>query len=161
MLQPFGVEATVVRRSVQPMPGVARVLPSDRLHEALADADLVVVALALVADTVGILGEAEFAAMQPHAWVVNIARGGHIVTDDLVEALRAGTIAGAALDVTDPEPLPPGHPLWDLENCIITPHAAGVRDRLPGLLSKRISENVARFAKGDTLLGIVDSRLGY
>ena len=60
--------------------------------------------------------------MEDHAWIVNVARGRHIVTDDLVEALRDGVIGGAALDVTDPEPLPPDHPLWTLPNCIITPH---------------------------------------
>ena len=62
--------------------------------------------------------------MESHAWLVNVARGGHVVTDDLVAALREGCIGGAALDVTDPEPLPDGHPLWDLPNCVITPHTA-------------------------------------
>ena len=57
-------------------------------------------------------------------WLVNVARGRHVVTDDLVTVLRDGTIGGAALDVTDPEPLPPGHPLWDLDNCLVTPHSA-------------------------------------
>jgi phosphoglycerate dehydrogenase-like enzyme len=161
MLAPFGVTVTVVRRSPQPMEGVARVLPTDQLHDALGDADLVVLALALTEDTVGIIGKAELELMAPHAWIINVARGSHIVTDDLVSALRTKRIGGAGLDVTDPEPLPTGHPLWDLENCIVTPHAGGVRERLPALLSIRIQENVERFARGEPLLGQVDARLGY
>ena len=84
-------------------------------------ADLVVVALALTPDTEGIISASEFELMEPHAWLVNVARGRHVVTDDLVAALREGVIGGAGLDVTDPEPLPDGHPLWSLPNCIITP----------------------------------------
>ena len=66
--------------------------------------------------------------MESHAWLVNVARGAHVVTDDLVTALREGWIGGAGLDVTDPEPLPDGHPLWDLPNCIITPHTANTTE---------------------------------
>jgi phosphoglycerate dehydrogenase-like enzyme len=66
--------------------------------------------------------------MEPHAWLVNVARGPHVVTEDLVIALRGDVIGGAALDVTDPEPLPDGHPLWELPNCLITPHTANTED---------------------------------
>jgi len=82
-----------------------------------------------------------------------------IDTDALVEALREGAIAGAALDVTDPEPLPDGHALWDLSNCIITPHTA-IEMVLP-LLAERIRTNVAHFAAGEPLVGLVDSAAGY
>ena len=95
---------------------------STSLHDALAARTGSCSRSPLVPDTVGIIGRAELDAMEEHAWLVNVARGGHIVTDDLVDALRAGTIGGAALDVTDPEPLPDGHPLWSLPNCVITPH---------------------------------------
>jgi phosphoglycerate dehydrogenase-like enzyme len=82
-------------------------------------------------------------------------------TDALVAALRAQSIAGAALDVTDPEPLPDGHPLWDLPNCIITPHTADTIEMVMPLLAQRIRTNVARFAAGETLIGLVDPVAGY
>jgi len=91
----------------------------------------------------------------------NVARGRHIVTDDLVAALQAGTIGGAALDVTDPEPLPEGHPLWSLPNCIITPHVGNTPEMAGPLLAERITTNVRRFAEGEELLGPVDVELGY
>ena len=99
--------------------------------------------------------------MEEHAWLVNVARGRHIVTDDLVDALRAGTIGGAGLDVTDPEPLPDGHPLWSMPNCVITPHIGNTQAMAKPLLSARITENVRRWAAGEELLGPVDPALGY
>jgi hypothetical protein len=100
-------------------------------------------------------------AMEEHAWLVNVGRGGHVVTDDLVAALRDGTIAGAGLDVTHPEPLPDGHPLWELPNCIITPHTANTLDMVVPQLTERIRENVRRFGAGEPLVGLVDPELGY
>jgi phosphoglycerate dehydrogenase-like enzyme len=137
------------------------VLESDLLTDALPGADLVVVALALTPDTEGIISESELALMEPHAWIVNVARGRHIVTADLVTALQKGVIGGAALDVTDPEPLPDGHPLWSLPNCIITPHVGNTPDMARPLLAERITENVKRFAHGEELIGPVDTELGY
>ena len=99
--------------------------------------------------------------MEDHAWIVNVARGRHIVTDDLVDALRDGVIGGAALDVTDPEPLPSGHPLWTLPNCIITPHVGNTPEMAKPLLARRVTENVRRFARGDELIGLVDVDAGY
>jgi phosphoglycerate dehydrogenase-like enzyme len=131
------------------------------LHEALPGAQVVFIALALTPATTGIIGAAELALMDPTAWLVNVGRGGHVVTDDLVAALRAGTIAGAALDVTDPEPLPDGHPLWDLPNCIITPHTANTVAMSRGAIERRISENVRRYGAGEPLLGLVDVDAGY
>ena len=92
------------------------------MPDALPGADLVVLALALTPETEGIIGADELQLMEDHAWLINVARGRHVVTDDLVDALRDGVIGGAGLDVTDPEPLPPDHPLWSLPNCLITPH---------------------------------------
>jgi phosphoglycerate dehydrogenase-like enzyme len=92
---------------------------------------------------------------------VNVARGRHIVTDDLVWALEQGVIGGAALDVTYPEPLPAGHPLWSMPNCIITPHVGNTPEMAVPLLSERISTNVRRFADGEPLIGPVHVDLGY
>ena len=99
--------------------------------------------------------------MAPDAWLVNVARGGVVDTEALVDALRAGQIGGAALDVTDPEPLPAGHPLWDLDNCLITPHTADTEEMTQPLLASRIAENVRRLAAGQELLGLLDPGAGY
>ncbi|MEA2717591.1 MAG: hypothetical protein QOI99_1908 [Actinomycetota bacterium] len=161
LLAPFRVEATVVRRHEGPVAGADRVMGPDRLHDALRGADLVVLALALTRETEGIVGAAELARMERHAWLVNVARGKHVVTDDLVDALRRRSIGGAALDVTDPEPLPSDHPLWNLDNCLITPHTANTWAMAEPLFARRVTENVARFGRGEELLGRVDTRLGY
>jgi len=99
--------------------------------------------------------------MSPDAWLVNVARGRHVVTDDLVAALEVGNLGGAALDVTDPEPLPDGHPLWHLPNCIITPHVGNTPEMAVPLLTARITENVRRWSTGEDLLGPVDVAAGY
>jgi phosphoglycerate dehydrogenase-like enzyme len=161
LLAPFGVEATVVRRRVAPVSGAARVVGPEELPDVLPGARLVVLALALTPETRGIIGRAQLERMDGDAWLVNVARGGHVATDDLVSALRAGAIGGAALDVTDPEPLPTGHPLWDLDNCLITPHTSNTWEMAEPLFAERIGANVARYQKGEALLGLVDPELGY
>jgi phosphoglycerate dehydrogenase-like enzyme len=161
LLAPFRCRVTVVRRHPAAMDGVERVLGTDHLHEALADADAVVLALSLLPETVGIIGAAELAAMPDHAWLINVARGAHVDTAALVAALEAGTIGGAGLDVTDPEPLPDGHPLWALPNVIITPHTANTKAMARPLLSARITENVRRWSRGEPLVGLIDVDLGY
>jgi phosphoglycerate dehydrogenase-like enzyme len=160
-LAPFRVRATVVRRTPDPVPGAARVVPVDRLHDALAGALVVVLALSLTPETTGIIGRAELEAMEESAWLVNVARGRHVDTDALVAALGAGAISGAALDVTDPEPLPDGHPLWGRHDCIITPHTADTIDMILPLLGERIRSNVERRAAGGPLVGQVDVAAGY
>lgn len=161
LLGPFGVEATVVRRHPEPVAGAAHVLGQEGLHDALPGARLVVLALALTRETTGMIGTAELDLMDGDAWLVNVARGGHVVTDELVEALRARTIGGAALDVTDPEPLPVGHPLWDLDNCLITPHTANTWQMAEPLFAERVRVNVERYGRGEPLVGVVDPALGY
>jgi len=161
LLEPFGCHITVVRNMPEHFPGADTVMTSVNLIDALVGADAVVVALALTPDTDGILSRGEFEQMERHAWVVNVARGRHIVTDDLVWALREGVIGGAALDVTDPEPLPAGHPLWSAPNCIITPHVGNTPEMAVPLLSERIRENVRRFAAGTELIGAIHPELGY
>jgi phosphoglycerate dehydrogenase-like enzyme len=160
-LAPFRVRATVVRRTTGAVPGAARTVSTDHLRETLPGALVVFLALALTPETTGIIAAAELAAMDERAWLVNVARGRHVVTDDLVAALRAGAIAGAALDVTDPEPLPDGHPLWDLPNAVITPHTADWPEIVNELLGRRITTNVRRFAAGEELEGLVDPVAGY
>lgn len=163
LLEPFNARVTVVRRDPKPLGGAerVRVVGVDELHGALAGADVVVLALALTPETAGIIGARELVLLGPHTWIVNVARGRHIVTDALVAALRGGTIGGAALDVTEPEPLPDGHPLWSIPNCIITPHVGNTAEMALPLLSARISENVRRWAAGEPLLGPVDPARGY
>jgi phosphoglycerate dehydrogenase-like enzyme len=161
LLAPMRARVTVVRRQGGDVPGATRTLQTSRLHEALPDALVVFVALALTPATTGIIGAAELAAMRRDAWLVNVARGPHVDTGALVEALRGQVIGGAALDVTDPEPLPDGHPLWDLDNCIITPHTADTAEMVERMLNLRIGHNVAAFAAGQPLAGLVDPAAGY
>jgi phosphoglycerate dehydrogenase-like enzyme len=162
LLSGFGVRSTVLRNHAStPTPGAERTLGIDRLHEVLAESDAVVLALAMTPETHGIIDAAALAAMPDHAWLVNVARGPHVVTDDLVAALLAGTIGGAGLDVTDPEPLPEGHPLWTLPNAIITPHVGNTPAMAVPLLGARVTENVRRFATDEPLVGLVDPTAGY
>ena len=161
LLAPFRCDVTVVRRDPVPLPGARRALTLNQLDDVLSDADLVVLAVALTPETIGLFDRRRFALMKSTAWLVNVARGGHVVTDDLVRALTDGVIAGAALDVVDPEPLPGDHPLWRSPNCLITPHTANTYEMAVPLLARRVSDNVARFAAGEPLVCIVDIALGY
>ena len=161
LLGPFRARVTVVRRRPEPLAGAVRTVGDDRLHEALVGAAAVILVLALTPATRKLIGRAELAAMERDAWLVNVARGGVLDTEALVEALRSGQIGGAALDVTDPEPLPAGHPLWDLPNCLITPHTADTEDMTQPLLARRITVNVQRLAAGQELAGRVDPDHGY
>ena len=103
----------------------------------------------------------QLAAMRPDGWLVNVARGRHVDTGALVAALATGIIGGAALDVTDPEPLPDEHPLWAQQRCIITPHTATPPELADRALARLIRDNAARFAAGQPLLSVVDPVAGY
>ena len=142
MLAPHDVEVIAVTRS-----GRDGTLPVDRIDEIWGSADHFVIAAPATDATKHIVGERELAAMKPHAWIVNIARGSLIDTDALVKALEEERIGGAALDVTDPEPLPDGHPLWDSPRALITPHVANPPSTMDRDLAKRVEENVRRFAR--------------
>jgi phosphoglycerate dehydrogenase-like enzyme len=161
MLQPFEVRVLASNRSGRPLEGAERTVPTDGLPEILGEADFVVLAAALTENTRGLFDTAMLAHMRPHAWLCNVARGGLVDTDALVAALRSGSLGGAALDVTDPEPLPDGHPLWSLENAIITPHVANTWVMGAPALRSLVARNVARFAAGEELEGRVDPALGY
>lgn len=159
-LVPFDVEVTVVSRSGAPIDG-ARTVTAAATREAVAAADGVVLALPLTTDTAHLVDRGFLETMRPDAWLVNVARGGVVTTDDLVDALRRGRIGGAALDVTDPEPLPDGHPLWELPNAIVTPHVANTPALGAEALGDLVEDNARRFVAGQTLLALVDPSAGY
>jgi phosphoglycerate dehydrogenase-like enzyme len=162
LLAPFRCPLTVVRHDAStPFPGAVKTLGLDRLADALPGAKVVVLALALTPETTGVIGERELGLMDDDAWLVNVGRGKHVDTDALVAALRADTIGGAALDVTDPEPLPDGHPLWELDTCLVTPHTANPWSTAQAPLGARIAKNVRRFGAGEPLVGLVDPARGY
>jgi len=161
LLAPYRPVITVVRRSTTPVDGAHHTVTAASLAEVLPAADVVILAAASTSDTRHLLGAAEFASMKPSAVVVNIARGPLIDTDALATALADGQIAGAGLDVTDPEPLPDGHALWTEPRCIITSHSADTPPMTAPLLAGRISRNVAAFLAGGDFTGIVDPRAGY
>jgi phosphoglycerate dehydrogenase-like enzyme len=161
LLAPWDCHITVVRRNVHDVAGVDEVLASDRYADALPGADVVFVALALTPETEGIISADELELMEDHAWLINVARGRHVVTDDLVGALADRAIGGAGLDVTDPEPLPDDHPLWAMTNCILTPHVGNTPEMAVPLLAQRITTNVRRFADDEELVGLVDVDAGY
>ncbi|MGH3273136.1 MAG: D-isomer specific 2-hydroxyacid dehydrogenase family protein, partial [Streptosporangiaceae bacterium] len=148
LLAAMRAKVTVVRRQPGDLPGASRTLQTSQLAQALPEALVVFLALALTPATTHLIGAPELAAMRRDAWLVNVARGPIVDTDALVAALRGQVIGGAALDVTDPEPLPDGHPLWGLDNCIITPHTADTDEMVEHMLNLRVQHNVAAFAAG-------------
>lgn len=161
MARAVGMGVIGVNRSGRPLQGATRTVTVNDLHGVLPDADYVVVAAALTPETRGLFGRREFDLMSDRSWLVNVARGGHVQTDALVEALAEGSIAGAALDVTEPEPLPDDHPLWSFDNVIITPHVANTWDMALPALRSMVQRNVERFGRGEPLEGLVDPALGY
>jgi phosphoglycerate dehydrogenase-like enzyme len=122
----FGARVLAVARSARQDEFADAVVASHALHAVLAEADSLVITAALTEETKGMIGASALAAMKPGGVLVNIARGGIVDTDALVEALMSGQLAGAGLDVTDPEPPPPDHPLWSCPNLIVTPHISGL-----------------------------------
>ena len=161
LMEPFDVSVTIVRRSDHPVAGAARTLTSDRLAEALPDCDALVIAAALTPQTTHLMSTREFSLLKPGAVVVNVARGPLIDSQALAAALHNETIAGAALDVTDPEPLPAGHALWRAPNILITPHQADTPDMTAPLLAVRIEHNVRAFLGNAPFVGVVDTSAGY
>lgn len=161
MLGPLHARAIAVNRSGRSVGGAERTVIGDALRDVVAEADFLVVSAASTPATRHVVDADVLAALPSHAWIVNVARGELIDTDALVAALRAAEIGGAALDVTDPEPLPDGHPLWELPNVIITPHVANTWDMAVPELTALVERNVAAFAAGHPLEGLVDPDAGY
>jgi phosphoglycerate dehydrogenase-like enzyme len=161
LLEPFDTRVLAVTRSGREVPGATESYAAEGIDELWPEGDFFVLAAPATTDTSKMIGARQLGAMQSHAWVVNVARGSLIDTDALVEALEAGSIGGAALDVTDPEPLPEVHPLWSEPRALITSHTANPPDALIHRLAERVEENVARYASGEDLVGVIDVEVGY
>lgn len=161
LLKPFRSNVTVVRNQDGQVAGAQLTTRLPNLANELPKADFVVLACALTPETRGLFDNQMISNMKPEAYLVNIARGPVIVTDDLLSALAAGTLAGAAIDVTDPEPLPDGHPAWDEPKLLITPHTADTKVMVKRLFSIRLRENVAAYLGQGDWVGLVDPALGY
>lgn len=161
MLGAFGVRVVVASRSGAPVEDAASSHRVDDLPDLVPNADWIVIAAAHTPNTHRMVEGAFLARMKRDAWIVNVARGGLVDTAALVEALRAERIGGAMLDVTDPEPLPDDHPLWAMPNVLITSHTANTWAMALPELASLVERNVARFARGDELEGLVDPSLGY
>ena len=158
----LGMKVTATRNSSRTGPEfVSYVGLPDELLKLASEADFVVNAAPLTPQTTGIFDAAFFAKMKPSAYFINIARGRSVVTAALVEALDSGKIAGAGLDVTDPEPLPPDHPLWKAPNVIITPHVANESDLGTDAQLSVVRENLRRYVAGERMLSVVDVKKGY
>lgn len=166
LLTPMGVRLVAVTRRGEPVAGFDLTFPGDQLARALADTRFLVVAAPLTAATRRIVDGPALDALPPGAALVNLSRGELVDTEALVARLRAGRLGAALLDVTDPEPLPDGHPLWGLENVLITPHIANPNtgnpwdSHLPELLD-HLASNVRAFAGGRPLAGEIDLDVGY
>jgi phosphoglycerate dehydrogenase-like enzyme len=154
------VLATDARREAAP-PGVAELHPPEALDQLLPRADFVVLTVPHTPATEGLMHRARFQRMRPTAFFINIGRGRTTRLDDLVEALRAGEIAGAGLDVFEQEPLPPDHPLWTLPNVLITPHVAGYGPYLDERRYQIIAANCRAFAAGRPLRNVVDKQAWF
>ena len=156
------VLATVRDPSARSRPDYVKELGgADALDDFLARADVVVVALPLTPETTGLFDADRFARMRPGAYFVNIGRGPIVDTDALLGALTSGHLGGACLDVTDPEPLPDGHPLWALENVIITPHVSSWAELTGERRWEILQQNMQAFAAGRPLRNVVDKQRGY
>ena len=161
LLAPFRADVTVVRKNLESIPNVSRVLGLDSLSSLLPDADFVFLASALTEETRGLFDSKLFELMKDSAYLINIARGAIVDSAALENALISGQIAGAGIDVTDPEPLPLGHSLWNCPNLIITPHTADTPEMCIRLLSARIVDNVKALIAAKPLVGQVNLKLGY
>ena len=160
----FGMRVIAVDRfpeRTRPPEGVESVLGMDGLDALLAESDFVVIAAPHTPETAGWFDSRVIARMKLSSYLINIGRGAIVVLDDLVEALRTGLIAGAALDVYEVEPLPKDHPLWDFPNAILTPHTAGYSPAIARRHLETLVENVGRFARGEPLLNVVDKDLWF
>jgi phosphoglycerate dehydrogenase-like enzyme len=161
--QALGMSTVAVRRdSSRPRPdGIETIMSSDRLHEALGSAHHVVNSLPLTPETLGLFDAAAFAAMRHGSYFYNVGRGRTVDTEALVAAIESGRLAGAALDVTDPEPLPKESPLWEMENVIITGHTAGKTPHMWDRVFRLVEQNLQRYETGDPMLNVVDVDAGY
>lgn len=156
LLGAFGARVLAVNRSGRPVPGAEHTVTPSGLDGVLQEADFVVLAAPATLETAALIGPRQIALMKPDAWLVNVARGSLVDTDALVVALADGRIAGAALDVTDPEPLPTGHPLWSEPRALISPHSANPEWLLLPALARRVRSNLEHYRAGGQLDGLIE-----
>ncbi len=158
----FGMRVRGIDPKVSERPGfVFSIDQPERLMELLPEADVVVLACPLTPETTGLISAKQLQAMKKSAYLINIGRGKLVTTDDLVQALKQKTIAGAGLDVTEPEPLPANHELWTMPQVVISPHVGGQSPAAADRQWRLLRENVRRFVEGEQLLGVVDKTKGY
>jgi phosphoglycerate dehydrogenase-like enzyme len=157
LLAAFGTRVTGIdARRTDPAPGFAEILPADALDSSLPQADLVILTVPHTPRTEGLFNAERFALLRKSAYFVNIGRGPTVRLDALAEALEAGHLAGAALDVFETEPLAATHPLWQREDVLITPHVAGAGPHSEERRFAVLLENARRFATGQSLINVVD-----
>ena len=161
LIAPFDCDITAVRHSDKPVPGTDRTVQTSEFAALLPETDVLFLASALNDETRAIVNADALRALPTTSIVVNISRGPIIDTDALVSALQNDEIFGAALDVTDPEPLPDGHPLWSEPRALITPHTADTVEQVVALLGERFVDNIERRARGEELSGVVNPERGY
>jgi phosphoglycerate dehydrogenase-like enzyme len=160
----FGMKILALRRHPEKCaddPLIDTAYAPAQLNALLAASDYILVAAPLTPETLGLIGEAEFAMMKPNAVLINLGRGPIVVEGQLVRALQERRIRGAVLDVFNEEPLPPGHPLWSLDNVLLSPHTADHTDTWLQEAVELFLENHRRFAAAEPLLNVTDKRLGY
>ncbi|MGK9269403.1 D-isomer specific 2-hydroxyacid dehydrogenase family protein [Williamsia muralis] len=160
-LNACGAQVIAVNRSGRPVEGASATLPASKIDEVWGLVDHVVLAAPATDETRHLINARTLAALPRHAWLINVARGPLVDEVALRDALMAGEIAGAALDVTDPEPPAADDPLWDLPNVIITPHVANPSAGLTRTMAPWLAENLRRFAAGDDMLAVVRPGADY
>lgn len=160
-LEPFGMEITAVNRSGNPVEGANRTVKMEEADSVWAEADYFVLLTPLTDETRHMLDAERIARMKDTAVVVNVGRGPLVDTEALERALASGSLRGAGLDVTEPEPLPAGHPLWGLDNCVITPHTANIPRYMLRRIGGLTAENWELFAAGEKMRTEVDVDAGY
>jgi phosphoglycerate dehydrogenase-like enzyme len=157
----LGMHVIGVRRSTRPAPGVDQMVVAGHLPMALAEADHVALCVPLTPDTHHLVGEAELRAMRSTAYIYNVGRGASIDSAALIQALREGWIAGAGLDVTDPEPVPADSPLWDMPNVILAQHTSGTSPHNANRITAIFAANLERYLAGAPLQNVIDPGRGY
>jgi phosphoglycerate dehydrogenase-like enzyme len=155
----FGMHVVGVSQRGKKVPEAARVYKTRDMLKAVAAADFIALTVPLTEATRGLIGPAELAAMKPSAWLVNIARGPVVDEAALLDALWGNRLGGAVLDVFDEEPLPQGHPLWEFDNVVITPHISG--PSTPGEIAPVFNDNLRRYLARRRLRYEVDRKRGY
>lgn len=157
----FGMEIIAVKRSLTPEPLADKVAATEDIMTVLPEADVIAAALPATAETEKFFSAEKFAAMKEGAFFLNIARATVVDEEAMMDALRSGRLAGAAMDVFSREPLPADHPLWDMQNVIMTPHVASMTPDFWDRLLALLEENLAAFAEGGPLKNVIDKTKGY